>query len=138
MKNFVLGLAHSGWSVLLMHKNRPDWQRGTWNGIGGRIEEGETPHDAMLREAEEEAGLGHLPWAQKATLRITNPEEGEVTIFVFYAEFSGEFYQKTDERLAMFDVGDLVKTPLGRHLPWLIPICFFEKGNIFIHAGIEL
>lgn len=43
--------------VLLVHKNRPTWQAGKLNGIGGKIEAGETPLQAMEREFMEETGF---------------------------------------------------------------------------------
>lgn len=43
--------------VLLRLKSRPAWQRGKLNGIGGKIEPGETPWLAMQREGREEASV---------------------------------------------------------------------------------
>lgn len=44
-------------NVLLIEKNRPAWQRGKLNGIGGHLENGEKPVNAMIRECKEETGL---------------------------------------------------------------------------------
>lgn len=44
-------------SVALVRKLRPDWQRGLWNGVGGKMEKGEGRTPAMLREGLEEAGI---------------------------------------------------------------------------------
>lgn len=56
MKRYVLGFCFDfGFhQVLLIEKEAPAWQRGRLNGLGGAIEEGETPMAAMEREFREE------------------------------------------------------------------------------------
>lgn len=56
--------------VALVEKNRPEWQKGRMNGIGGHIEEGEAPWDAMVREFWEETGCRteQLRWKNFVTL----------------------------------------------------------------------
>lgn len=43
--------------VLLVKKDRPAWQKGCLNLLGGKIEEGETELETALRELKEESGL---------------------------------------------------------------------------------
>lgn len=43
--------------VLLAMKKR-GFGEGKWNGVGGKIEEGETVEQAVIREAQEEIGVG--------------------------------------------------------------------------------
>ncbi len=59
MRQYVLGFAFSptGDRVVLIEKKRPDWQLGKLNGVGGRVENGEKPVDAMVREFKEETGV---------------------------------------------------------------------------------
>ena len=59
MKRYVVGFLQdrSGY-VGLLRKDRPEWQAGMLNGIGGHVEPGETWMGAMEREAREEASLG--------------------------------------------------------------------------------
>jgi 8-oxo-dGTP diphosphatase len=54
--------------VALIQKSHPAWQRGRWNAIGGKIESGETPLQAMIREFHEEAGPRITEWSHFATL----------------------------------------------------------------------
>lgn len=58
-KEYVLGFAFSPDNefVLLINKLKPEWQKGKLNGIGGKIEEGELPIQAMVREFEEETSV---------------------------------------------------------------------------------
>lgn len=44
--------------ILMLHRNKKknDVNSGKWIGVGGKLEKGETPHEAILREIEEETG----------------------------------------------------------------------------------
>lgn len=59
VREYVVGYLFSpdGQAVALIEKNHPAWQYGKFNGIGGKIEPGESKHEAMCREFEEEAGV---------------------------------------------------------------------------------
>ena len=55
--------------VVLIEKRKPAWQAGLLNGVGGKIEPGETPEEAIARECAEECGVA-LPahgWSLIAT-----------------------------------------------------------------------
>src|SRR4051794_18101042 len=54
--------------VLLIRKRRPAWQAGKLNGVGGKLEPGETPLQAMRREFREEAGIELPEWQHVLTL----------------------------------------------------------------------
>lgn len=55
-KHMVLGFMFHDFlhSVVLLRKTHPDWQAGLLNGVGGKIEPGESPIAAMVREYREE------------------------------------------------------------------------------------
>lgn len=42
--------------ILMLHRNKEP-NKGLWNGVGGKIEPGETAKDACIREVREETGL---------------------------------------------------------------------------------
>src|SRR6185295_19082363 len=56
MKHYVNGFYRSGDSVVLFLKAKPEWQKGRFNGVGGKVESGETAVEAMVREFKEEVG----------------------------------------------------------------------------------
>ena len=47
--------------VLLVHKQKPDWQIGKLNGMGGKVEEGESVVECMSRECLEETCIEISP-----------------------------------------------------------------------------
>jgi ADP-ribose pyrophosphatase YjhB (NUDIX family) len=49
--------SHCGKYVYLIRKKRPNWQLGYLNGVGGKVEKGESCETAMIREIYEEAGV---------------------------------------------------------------------------------
>lgn len=60
LKHYVLTWVQRGNhhdDTLLILKNKPDWQAGKLNLPGGKVEEGETPQQAIIRELKEEAGF---------------------------------------------------------------------------------
>jgi 8-oxo-dGTP diphosphatase len=65
----VIGFLFDGQgNVLMIEKNHPEWQKGRLNGIGGKIERGETPLQAMIREFREEAGAVVTSWREFAVM----------------------------------------------------------------------
>lgn len=61
--NYVLGFAmsRSGHVLMIEKKQGPSFNIGKLNGLGGKIEPGETPQEAMAREFREECGLSTKP-----------------------------------------------------------------------------
>lgn len=75
--------------VALVEKQKPDWQRGKLNAIGGKIESGETPHDCMVREFAEEAGVQIDRWESVVVLTGSN------FVVYFFAAFSDLVHSTT-------------------------------------------
>lgn len=69
MTNYVVGFlfTQSKTECLLVKKNKPEFMKGFWNGIGGSMNEGEYPLTAMRREAKEEANLDII-WVKFAEI----------------------------------------------------------------------
>jgi 8-oxo-dGTP diphosphatase len=117
---FVFSPDHT--KVLLIQKNRPAWQRNHYNGIGGKIEEGEEPIEAMVRECNEESGLYIQPMNWKHFAVIVSEERMyRVHCFSTVSAIYEDFENKTDEEIAIIDVTALWSTPVIPNLRWLIP-----------------
>lgn len=79
--------------VLLAMKKR-GFGEGRWNGVGGKVEEGESVENAMIRETQEEIGVTPTVYQKVADIRFDEYFKGEPTIMhvhVFVAsEWAGE------------------------------------------------
>lgn len=125
---YVVGfLFNTDLDVLLIRKNRPEWQAGKLNGIGGKIEDGEEPLEAMVREFEEEAGVRWPNWHNVAVLNGTKSE-----VHVFYSYSNTAFWNaetQESEPLERWNVAN--STPEGAvpNLKWLIPAILNNEGE---------
>ena len=111
--------------VALIQKRQPAWQAGRLNGIGGKIEVGETAIDAMVREFAEEAGVAteHSNWQHFVTLS----GEGFVIYFYFASSEQIEHVRTVEaEEVGIYPVDALPDTVL-HNLRWLIPMALDEK-----------
>jgi len=124
MEQLVAGFMFDrfGKEVALIQKARPDWQKGHLNGIGGHVEKGETFHQAMIREFEEETGVHEENWT--ATVSFLRAEKFAL---MFYSCFSDKVYDvktTTDEKVHIVRVDTLAFTtiPIISNLLWLIPL----------------
>lgn len=113
--------------VALIWKKRPTWQKGRLNGIGGKLEPGETPAQAMDREAAEEAGLGGLPW--QVVARLTGVRgDFEVSFFAAFDDRAHEARSLTDEAVEFFPTSMLWDLPLVPNLRVILPLALDRSG----------
>lgn len=108
--------------VALIHKARPAWQRGRLNGVGGKIEPGETPRQAMAREFREETGYFTFEsdWSLKVVHR--GPDH---CVYFFRADRPQTVDLRYDgeEPCEWVDAWCLRNWPVIPNLHWLIPLC---------------
>jgi len=124
MKAYCCGFLFDGENnVLLVRKNRPAWQAGRLNGIGGKVEPGENPAEAMVREFREETGLA-IPLAAWREFCVLSGDNGDfpyaVHFFAATASHTG-FRSMTDEEIVQADADGLPPHVLPG-LRWLVPL----------------
>lgn len=107
MQHYVIGFIvdETEENVLLIRKTKPDWQNGLLNAVGGKIELGETPLFAIIRECEEETGLEIDDWTHTATLTGTY---FKIQVFIAYADINLAM-SKTEELLEIHPI-DSIRT----------------------------
>ncbi len=125
-REYTVGLVfrNFGKEVALIKKTHPEWQSGRLNGIGGRIEDGETPFETMCREFREETGATVAGWGKFCELR-----HQDRTIHYFVTHGGYALSSTTDEIVSWYKVRDISTLPVIQNLLWLIPLAL-DKDNV--------
>lgn len=109
MQRYVLGFAFgSNGVVVLIKKNRPPFLKGQWNGVGGKIEDGETKLEAMVREFREETGMNtdQLDWIHYGDLS----DDVSHNVTCFFSIFPPDdliVSTTTDEEVFIWEISDV-------------------------------
>ena len=93
MKETTLCYIFRGEEVLMLYRNKKteDANRGKWIGVGGKLENGETPEQCLLREVFEETGLKLTSYRKCGEIRfILDAWEDEITYLYTADGFEGE------------------------------------------------
>lgn len=120
--NYVCGFLFSEDHVLLLRKNKPDWQAGNLNGVGGKIEEGENKHEAMRREFLEEAGRLINTWTYKLRLHVTH-RESIVYFFAAHCQAMFDVPACNEGELGWYKLTEFQDQKPIQSLKWLVPFC---------------
>lgn len=141
MASYVVGFAFSGKKLLLIEKNRPAFQAGKLNGIGGKIEGDETPEKAMAREFKEETGITRTRWTLFCTLTI--PKElshYDTDVVVHFLKTDTDRIwranQTTDEELHLINWAKLPDNCMS-NLHWLVPMAK-DGHHYFVNENKKL
>lgn len=133
---YVCGFMFDGDRVLLIRKNRPDWQAGKLNGIGGKVEDGEDMNIAMVREFYEETGITTKPeaWKEVATLSKIDRLGNDDGWIVYFVAMKGDIHiatTMTDEALVIYP-HTLVSFHYSELIPdlkWIIPMALLRVNS---------
>ena len=86
--------------TLMIHrvKKENDIHIGKWNGLGGKLEQGESPEQCIIREVKEESGLQIYSPKYHGLLIFADFKFDDWYVWVFTAEnFSGELLKDSTE-----------------------------------------
>ncbi|PRM91531.1 NUDIX domain-containing protein [Arcobacter cryaerophilus gv. occultus] len=124
----VVGIITDNKEILLLKKNNPDWQKGLYNGIGGKVELNTTPLETIIKKCQEELGVNISNWIEldseitssgiEIVYFLTTLNEGEIK----------KLQSQTDERLELFSINNL-PTNILQDLKIQIERQFFKPKN---------
>ena len=114
MKNTTLCYILRGNEVLMLHRNRKqdDENEGKWIGVGGKLEENESPEECLRREVREETGLRLTSWHYRGIVTFVSDRwEGEY-MHLFTADgFEGKLTDCSEGELAWIPRDRLPELP---------------------------
>lgn len=124
----VVGIITDNKEILLLKKNNPDWQKGLYNGIGGKVELNTTPLETIIKKCQEELGVNISNWIEldseisssgiEIVYFLTTLNEGEIK----------KLQSQTDERAELFSINNL-PTNILQDLKIQIERQFFKPKN---------
>ncbi len=124
----VVGIITDNKEILLLKKNNPDWQKGLYNGIGGKVELNTTPLETIIKKSEEDLGINISNWREldseisssgiEIVYFLTTLNEGEIK----------KLQSQIDERAELFSINNLPANIL-QDLKIQIERQFFKPKN---------
>ncbi|WP_246333939.1 NUDIX hydrolase [Thermoactinomyces mirandus] len=91
---YTICFIRSGDEILLLNREHPTWM-GRWNGVGGKIRPGETPHESVLREVKEETGIFLEEAKFKGVVSWISDEVRTGGMYLYFAELPRDFRLST-------------------------------------------
>lgn len=125
--------------TLMLHRNKKpgDVHKGKWNGLGGKLEPGESPDECVLREVEEESGLRLLDPRLRGVLTFPRfAKEQDWVVFVYTAtRFEGALIDSPEGTLEWVADARVPELELWEgdrvFLPWLDGERFFSAKFVY-------
>jgi 8-oxo-dGTP diphosphatase len=124
--------------VLLLHRRHPP-NAGLWNGIGGKLNPGEDPYAACIREVSEESSLRVDHPVLRAVLVIAVKSTGDLwVLFTFTAPAPPEEPVASEEgELRWIELDALGTLPVLPDLPLLLPHILSTKEVLTIRLDLK-
>ena len=100
MKNTTLCYIEKDGAYLMLHRNKKsnDENHDKWIGIGGKIEDGESPHECIFREIGEETGLTPISVKYRGLITFVSDLYGTEFMHLFTCDnFLGKLTNECDE-----------------------------------------
>ena len=114
-------------------KKENDIHQGKYNGLGGKLEKGESPYDCAIREIKEESGLSIKKPVLKGILNFPDFDgNNNWIVFVYLVrKFSGNLIDSKEGVLEWIDIKDILKIPLWEGDKVFLKYVFDDKSFFY-------
>tara|TARA_B100001029_G_C15048467_1_gene448890 strand:- start:835 stop:1293 length:459 start_codon:yes stop_codon:yes gene_type:complete len=145
MKISTLCYINDGKRTLMLHriKKENDVHEGKWNGLGGKLEQGESPEECVIREVYEESGLTIKSPALRGIMTFPKFDDiDDWLVFLYTAnQFSGDLIESNEGDLNWIDNNEILNLNLWDgdkiYLNWLKQDKFFSAKFIYKNRKLK-
>lgn len=114
MKTTTLCYIENNDQYLMLHriKKQNDMNQGKWIGVGGHVEDQETPEECLVREVKEETGFTLTSYKFRGLVTFINNECESELMCVFTADgYTGELIECNEGELCWIDKNTVPELP---------------------------
>ena len=114
MKTTTLCYIENNDQYLMLHriKKQNDMNEGKWIGVGGHVEDQETPEECLVREVKEETGFTLTSYKFRGLVTFINNECESELMCVFTADgYTGELIECNEGELCWIDKNTVPELP---------------------------
>ena len=113
--------------MLYRNKKKNDPNQGKWMGVGGHIEDNESPKEAMIREIKEETGLDVIRFKERGVAIFINDDYQEkMYLFIFFLT-KGELIECNEGELKYFKEDEIYHLNMWEGDKYFLPIMFSNE-----------
>ena len=135
MKNTTLCYIKQNDKYLMLHRTKKydDPNEGKWIGIGGHMEDGESPEECVVREVREETGLVLKEFRYRALVTFTSDLYETEYMHLFTADkFEGDIADNCEEgELEWIESDKIMELPMWEGDRMFIPLIKDDDTGFF-------
>lgn len=137
-------LTHEEYVLMIFRKKKP-W-KDHWNGIGGKLDDGETKEESVTRETKEETGVDlNIDQVKYGGILTWKYHEEELGLYLFTASvtkheyFSGqkETEEGTLEWKKLSEVCDVTNRKVAHNIAYFLPSILMSQIPLQYHCTFD-
>jgi len=146
MHKYTLGFIQRKDEILMVNRYKKPW-KGAWNGVGGKIDSGETPLECIIREVLEETGIfiTEDQVSDKGILTWNSFDAMGNGLHIFLISVPMDFEYQTPKAVeeGILDwkklewINDYENIGVAHNIPYFLPIVIGEKDRYHYHCTFE-
>ena len=145
MFQYTVCFVKKGNTILMLNREKAPIM-GVWNGVGGKIEKGESPDDGARREVFEETGIRVEDFFSKGTVtwEKSNGERDGLYVYLYEVDndLKAEVPQKTREGILDWKFIDWILNPhnlgIADMVAEYLPVLLEKKGSYSVSIEKKL